>query len=52
MAEKKKEKKEETPKVVDVDAFIARKLRIINELDSDAEAKFLAERVLSNKRGK
>lgn len=52
MAEKKKEKKEETPKTVDLDAFIARKLRVINEMESDAKAKFLAERVLSNKRGK
>lgn len=50
MAEKK-EKKEDV-KGVDIDAFTARKLKDINELESDAMAKFLAERVLSNKRGK
>lgn len=57
MSEKKEkeapEKKEkETPEKVDVDAFIARKLKAINEMDDEAEAKFLADRVLGNKRGK
>lgn len=58
MAEKKADKKadksveEETPKEVDVNAFVARKLMAINLLDSDAEKKFLAQRVLDNKRGK
>lgn len=46
------EKKKETPDKVDVNAFIARKLKVINELESEAKAKFLAERVLENKRGK
>lgn len=58
MAEKKAEKKaeksveNETPMEVDVNAFVARKLKAINLLDSDAEKKFLAQRVLNNKRGK
>lgn len=49
MAEKKE--KEASAKV-DVDAFIARKLKDINEMDNEAKAEFLAARVLSNKRGK
>lgn len=56
MAEKKKAEKveNEAPKkeVVDVDAFIARKLLAINEMDNEALAEFLAQRVLNNKRGK
>ena len=55
MADKKKtEKVEEAPAkdVVDVDAFIARKLIAINEMDNEASAEFLAQRVLNNKRGK
>ncbi len=52
MADKKKVEKTEDPKEVDVNAFVARKLKAINELESDAQAKFLAQRVLSNKRGK
>lgn len=51
MAEKKS-KKEETPEKVDVDAFIMRKLKAINEMENEASAKFLAQRVLDNKRGK
>ena len=53
MAEKV-EKKTETKKTpaVDVDAFVARKLKDINELENEAKAKFLATRVLDNKRGK
>ena len=53
-----KDKKEEAPVVkeeiekVDVDAFIARKLKAINDLDNEAEKQFLAQRVLDNKRGK
>lgn len=49
---KKVEAKKETPKKVDVNAFIARKLKVINELESEASKKFLAQRVLNNKRGK
>ena len=49
MAEKKAK---ETPAEVDVNAFVARKLKDINELENDAEAKFLAARVLDNKRGR
>ena len=49
MAEKKEK---EAPAKVDVDAFIARKLKDINELESDADKEFLAKRVLINKRGK
>lgn len=50
-AEKKTEKKD-APIKVDVDEFIARKLKYINDLEDEAEAKFLAMRVLGNKRGK
>lgn len=49
MAEKKEK---EAPAKVDVNAFIARKLKDINEFENEAKAEFLAERVLSNKRGK
>jgi len=49
MAEKKEK---EAPAKVDVDAFIARKLKDINEMDNEAKAEFLAARVLNNKRGK
>ena len=53
MADKKeKAEKKETPVEVDVNAFVARKLKDINELPSEARATFLADRVLSNKRGK
>lgn len=53
MSEKKeKTETKETPAVVDVDAFVARKLKDINELENEADAKFLAARVLNNKRGK
>ena len=51
MAEKK-EKETPEKKKVDVDAFIARKLKVINEMDNEAEKAFLAQRVLDNKRGK
>ena len=46
--EKKVENKEEV-KVVSVDDFIARKLKVINELPNKAKAKALADRVLRNK---
>lgn len=49
MAEKKEK---EAPVKVDLDAFVARKLKDINELDDEAEKNFLAQRVLGNKRGK
>lgn len=48
MAEEKKEAK----KAVDVDKFIARKLKSINEMKNEAKAKKLANRVLNNKGGK
>lgn len=50
MADKKEEKKEE--KKVDVSAFIARKLKAINEMDNKALARDLAKRLMMNKRGK
>ena len=34
----------------DVDAFIARKIKVINELDNPAKARRAARRVLANKR--
>lgn len=49
MAEKKEK---ETPKKVDLDAFVSRKLKDINELDDEASKEFLFQRVLNNKRGK
>lgn len=39
-------------KSVDVDAFIARKLKVINELPDGAKKRNAAERVLKNKGGK
>ena len=50
MAEKKE--KEAPKQEVDVNAFISRKLKAINEMENKATAKFLAQRVLDNKRGK
>lgn len=52
MADKAEKKEKEAPKKVDLDAFVARKLKDINELESEADRDFLASRVLSNKRGK
>lgn len=54
MSEKKKtepkvEKKEVEAKGVNIDEFIARKLKVINELPNKAKAKALADRVLRNK---
>lgn len=52
MAEEKKaeEKKVETPKAkVNLEAFVTRKLKTINEMSNKAKAKSLAERVLRNK---
>lgn len=51
MAEKK-EKEAPKQEKVDVEAFIARKLKAINEMGNKADAEFLAQRVLANKRGK
>lgn len=57
MAEEKKpiekpvEKKPVKAKL-DVEKFIARKLKAINEMNDEAKAKELAERVMRNKRGK
>ena len=48
MAEKKEK---ETPEI-DVNAFVSRKLKAINEMENKAKARFLAQRVLENKRGK
>ena len=42
------EKKSEAP-VVDRQKFIARKLKVINELPNKAKAKKLAERLLSSR---
>lgn len=47
MAEK--ETKVEQKPVVDVEAFIARKLRAINQMKNKALAKTLGERVLKNR---
>lgn len=47
MAEEKKEKQAEAN--VDVQAFIARKLKSINKMTNKAKAKAAAERVLNNK---
>lgn len=44
------EKKEEEAKV-DVKAFIARKLKAINEMENKALARDLARRLMMNKRG-
>lgn len=48
-AEPKAEKIDIEMKVVNVDEFIARKLKVINELPNKAKAKALADRVLRNK---
>ena len=50
MAEKKT--KEAPKQEVDVNAFISRKLKAINEMENKAEARILAQRLLDNKRGK
>lgn len=53
MAEKKPKETPKEEKVIDiVDDFVSRKLKAINEMDDNASAKFLAQRVLANKRGK
>lgn len=39
-------------KATDVDAFINRKLQVINNMSDPAKAKALAERVLRNRKGK
>lgn len=49
MAEKKEKKAAENKP--DIDLFVTNKLKAINEMDG-RRAKFLAERVLANKRGK
>ena len=46
------EKKEKEAPEFDFDAFVARKLKAINEMENKAKAKFLAQRVLESKRGK
>ena len=51
-AEKAEKKAKENPAEVDVNAFISRKLKVINDLYDEAEKRFLADRVLGNKRGK
>lgn len=40
----------ETKPVVDVDKFIARKLKALNEMENKAKARSLGERVLKNRR--
>ena len=42
---------EENAEQADVEAFIARKLKVINEMSDRAKAKRLAERVLRNRKG-
>lgn len=42
-------KKEVKKEVTDVEQFIARKLKAINEMQNKAKARFLAERVLKNR---
>lgn len=44
MAEKKEEKKE-----VKKNDFVERKLKVINTMEDEAKARFLANRVLDNK---
>lgn len=46
---KEETKATETKPVVDVEAFIARKLRAINQMKNKALAKTLGERVLKNR---
>lgn len=43
------EKKEVEVKEVDVQAFVARKLKAINKMQNKAKAKAAADRVLSNR---
>ena len=45
-----KPEKKPMKKTVDVDAFINRKLKVINEMTNKAQAKVLAERVISNRK--
>lgn len=40
----------ETKPAVDVDKFIARKLKALNEMENKAKARSLGERVLKNRR--
>lgn len=42
---------EKKDKGVDVEAFIARKLTAINQMEDEAKARNLASRVLSNRKG-
>ena len=48
--EEKTEEIIETKPVVDVDKFIARKLKALNEMENKAKARSLGERVLKNRR--
>lgn len=45
-----KPEKKPMKKTVDVDAFINRKLKVINEMTNKAQAKALAERVIANRK--
>lgn len=40
----------ETKPAVDIDKFIARKLKALNEMENKAKARSLGERVLKNRR--
>lgn len=48
--EEKTEEIIETKPAVDVDKFIARKLKALNEMENKAKARSLGERVLRNRR--
>lgn len=55
MAEKKKtaeivENTESKEKPADVEAFIQRKMKAINEMENKATARYLAERVIGNRK--
>ena len=48
------EKKTKKPEIVtvDVDAFIARKMKAINLMENKAKARYLAERLTENRKGR
>lgn len=47
----KKAEKAEKAATVDVNAFIARKMKALNEMENKAKARELAKRLIMNKRG-
>lgn len=54
MAEKKKTADNATvePAKVDVEAFIQRKMKAINDMQDKATARYLADRIISNRKEK